>query len=221
MTVPAFSRAVGGKQLKKIESRSVMHVYNEYMSKPGQKQTTITLELQGKPEERHSFLTVLHSPDGDLEERLFKIPPQGVTIGRDVQEPNAVLVHDPRISRSHAQLIPDKSLNTVEIKDLGSKNGVIINNSRTRHAVVSNQDIIGGWYSVYVVIGGILSSIILILIRPVRRFVYPLIPGVMFIGVIGTILMTFFFPSTWVHVWLYLVVLAGYYIDIMFRSLFD
>lgn len=89
----------------------------------------------------------------------------------------------------------------------------------TIEVVARNIDTLtGGWRSVYALVGGIVTGILLIFIRPVRRFVYPLIPGVLFIGVIGTVLMLFVYPSNWVHLWLYLVVVSGYFMDIMFRS---
>ena len=86
--------------------------------------------------------------------------------------------------------------------------------------MIRQEGIITGHFNgLYALLGGLVTALFLMFVRPLRRFVYPLMPGVLSIGVIGTLLMSFVVPSNWVYLWIYLVVVSGFYMDIMFRPI--
>lgn len=62
----------------------------------------------------------------------YEITSPGVTIGRGIG--NGIQLPDPKISRSHARIDTDGA--SARIADLGSSNGVFVNNSRVREPVV-------------------------------------------------------------------------------------
>jgi two-component system response regulator GlrR len=60
--------------------------------------------------------------------------------GRGVED--GLTINDPRLSRSHAELVRNRSVGTFEVCDLGSKNGTFVNGVRVARRVLVNNDVI-------------------------------------------------------------------------------
>ncbi len=67
--------------------------------------------------------------DESLHTRKFRIPERGLTIGRSVD--CDIVLEDESISRRHARIGQEKG--QCYIEDIGSRNGLLVNGSRTRY----------------------------------------------------------------------------------------
>lgn len=80
---------------------------------------------------------VLYGPDGPA--RVVALEPRnelgrGPSAGRTID--------DPRLSRSHAELVRNRSVGTYKLRDLGSKNGTWVNGERITQRVLVDNDVI-------------------------------------------------------------------------------
>lgn len=90
-------------------------------------------------------MPILHIMLGDKEESQFNIEKDLIEIGR--KNDNDLVLDDDEISRRHAQL--KKTGDEYQIIDLGSENGVLVNNKRvTRQTIHHNDSITIGRYNV-------------------------------------------------------------------------
>ena len=69
---------------------------------------------------------VLHAIEGSLSGRQWEITTQGVYIGREPR--NEIIVEEAGISRQHARVLLHNG--TIWVQDIGSRNGVFVNNNR-------------------------------------------------------------------------------------------
>ncbi len=69
---------------------------------------------------------VLVCTDGDRKGQVFRVPDEGLRIGRS--EDNDVVIHGDGVSRFHAELTCDEG--SVWLRDAGSRNGVFVNGNR-------------------------------------------------------------------------------------------
>lgn len=74
--------------------------------------------------------------DGGKVVAAFPLPEPGATIGR--AEENFIRLADPQVSRYHAEVHAKD--NMWLIKDRDSTNGLVVNGSRVRNAVLNNGD---------------------------------------------------------------------------------
>ncbi|MCS6920008.1 MAG: FHA domain-containing protein [Fimbriimonadales bacterium] len=80
--------------------------------------------------------TALVGLDGALAGQRIAIPPTGLTIGRETD--NALIVSDLSVSRHHARIVPEGG--ALVVYDLGSTNGVFVNEQRVSKQVLKPYD---------------------------------------------------------------------------------
>jgi len=83
---------------------------------------------------------------GPFKGTIFEVPEGEVSIGRDPS--NRLWVNDPALSRRHCQLVRTNGQFTV--RDLGSRNGTLVNGVPVQQQVLNHQDQIGVGDSVLV-----------------------------------------------------------------------
>lgn len=66
----------------------------------------------------------------------YPLPEPGATIGRDTE--NSIKLNDAMVSRYHAEV--DAKDDMWVIKDLNSTNGIFVNGSRVKNAVLAHKD---------------------------------------------------------------------------------
>jgi putative serine protease PepD len=79
---------------------------------------------------------VVSSPDPNAASRAFRIPAAPITVGRE--PPAELLIADPSISRTHAQLSAVPS--GIHVRDLGSSNGTYVNEQPVTDVIVTSTD---------------------------------------------------------------------------------
>lgn len=80
---------------------------------------------------------VLYGPDGPA--RVVALEPRN-ELGRGPS--TGLTIDDPRLSRSHAELVRNRSVGTYKLRDLGSKNGTWVNGERITQRVLVDNDVI-------------------------------------------------------------------------------
>lgn len=82
--------------------------------------------------------TALVGLDGALAGQRIAIPPAGLTIGRETD--NALIIPDPSVSRHHARIALENG--ALVVYDLGSTNGVFVNEQRVQSQRLRPGDIV-------------------------------------------------------------------------------
>ncbi|MCS7300418.1 MAG: FHA domain-containing protein [Fimbriimonadales bacterium] len=82
--------------------------------------------------------TALVGLDGALAGRRFVVPPGGLTVGRELD--NALVVPDLSVSRHHARIVQENG--ALMVYDLGSTNGVYVNEQRVQQSLLKPGDIV-------------------------------------------------------------------------------
>ena len=85
---------------------------------------------------RKLYIAFLQRKDSTKFEDTYYLLPDTYSIGRD--QSNRIVINDPKVSRWHARIIFEKD--EFYIFDLGSKNGVIVNNEIINHVKLSEGD---------------------------------------------------------------------------------
>lgn len=91
--------------------------------------------LARKLRERAFKRNILICLEGPLDGQEFEIPPGGLVVGRE----GHVRVPDEFLSRKHFEVVPDSDGN-VRVRDLGSRNGTLLNTAPAANTVVNAGD---------------------------------------------------------------------------------
>jgi hypothetical protein len=121
----SFAKALVAKLTTPAASGSSASGINSQPGRPGTSSTPVSLDDADKTMvvNRGAFGSIICC-SGVLLGKQFKIPPQGLTIGRD-PDSNDVVIDDVHVSAHHAQIRLKQG--KIVVMDTGSENGIFLN----------------------------------------------------------------------------------------------